>query len=45
MKIINYFTIQLIFAIIYELTRILGTIHDPTVLFLLTFIFIYLYFQ
>ena len=33
MKNENYFTIQLIFATIYSLTALVGTIHGHTVLF------------
>ena len=35
----NYFTIQLIFDTMHDLTTLFDTIHDPTVLFQLPFSF------
>ena len=41
MKNENYFTILLIFVTILELTALFNIIHDPTILFHLTFSSIY----
>ena len=41
MKNENYFTIQLIFATIYDSIVLFDTIMNPTILFQLTFTFIY----
>ena len=41
MKNENYFTIPLIFATILDLTVLFNIIHDSTILFHLTFSFIY----
>ena len=41
MKIINYFTIKLIFVTIHGPIILFGVIHDPIVLFQLIFTFIY----
>ena len=41
MKNENYFTIQLIFATIYDSIVLFDTLMNPTILFQLTFTFIY----